>query len=251
MATYRPNNHPLSLLDFELLSLDRGVKNQWSSSHFEAVMVIIEGESIITIDGKKYVLKRQNVFDEKPSAVFVSPKVTAIIEAKTPATIALCKAKAEKRYPSVFISQKKVKEEWRGKAGFRRRVINIVNTETQTQRIAVGETFNEPGEWSSFPPHKHDEYLPDTEIPLEEIYYFRIRPETGFGFQRVYTKDRRRIDKTYAVSDGDTVLIPSGYHPVVSMPGHELYYLWMLAGNERTYTWNTDPDFRWLLEPTP
>ncbi|MDE1919647.1 MAG: 5-deoxy-glucuronate isomerase, partial [Patescibacteria group bacterium] len=70
-------------------------------------------------------------------------------------------------------------------------------------------------------------------------------PATGFGFQRLYAGDRS-FDEAYVIKDGDVTRIPAGYHPVANMPGHRLYYLWMLAGDARTYVWNTDPAFRWM-----
>jgi 5-deoxy-glucuronate isomerase len=245
MAIYKPDNCRLKYLDFQLLNLKSGEQQTWVSSNSEVVIVIIEGDCVITQANFTYELSRKNVFDEKPEALYLGPGKSINIQAKVRTKLAMCMADADKEFPTKHITKNTVQEEERGKAGFKRHIINIVNTETETSRIAVGETFNFPGQWSSFPPHKHDAFVPGKEVPLEEIYYFRNRPETGFGFQRLYTKDSQ-IDQAIAVKDGDIVYLPKGYHPVASMPGHELYYLWMLAGNERTYTWNTDPDYQWL-----
>ena len=99
-------------------------------------------------------------------------------------------------------------------------------------RLIIGETYNPAGNWSSYPPHKHDHYTEGEEAELEEVYFFRMSPREGFGFQRVYSPERG-IDYAYAVEDGDTVAIPYGYHPVAAAPGCELYYLWVLAGPRR------------------
>ncbi len=236
----------MAILDFELLELEAGGKKTWISDEFEAVFVIIEGGCSLDASGIGTVeMKRKNVFDSPPSAVYIPPKCPVSITASLPTMVAVCKARADEDNVPVFVPAADVKEEWRGKEGYKRKVSNILNIETKTQRIAVGETINLPGNWSSFPPHKHDEYVPGKEVPLEEIYFFRIRPEKGFGIQRIYSADRK-TDQCYAVKDKDCVFIPSGYHPVANPPGHELYYLWMLAGNERVYIWNTDPDFKWL-----
>ncbi len=249
MSIHAPGNKTLALLDFELVSLEEGKQVDWRSDDFEAVAVIIEGACSISSEGKTWELRRRSVFDEAASAVFVSPGVLLAIHANERTTLALCKARADKKFPTAFISPENVSTEWRGNEGYRRRVFNIVNKETQTQRIAVGETINEPGQWSSFPPHKHDRREEKSgkvvEAALEEIYYFRIKPETGFGFQRVYTKDGS-CDESYVIRDGDVTRIPGGCHPVANMPGHQLYYLWMLAGDERVYVWNTDPEFLWM-----
>ena len=84
------------------------------------------------------------------------------------------------------------------------------------RRLMVGETFNPPGHWSSFPPHKHDGR--DGEPTLEEVYYFRVNPPQGFGHQMLYTADGESV--THTVRDGDVVLLPYGYHPVSSPPGY-------------------------------
>jgi 5-deoxy-glucuronate isomerase len=87
------------------------------------------------------------------------------------------------------------------------------------------------------------------ESPYEEVYFFKIKPSQGFGLQRIYTApdDEDPFDLVYVVEDGDTVVIPRGYHPVVAAPGYELYYLWILAGEERRYgAWSDDPRHSWI-----
>jgi 5-deoxy-glucuronate isomerase len=109
----------------------------------------------------------------------------------------------------------------------------------------VGETFNDPGGWSSYPPHKHDVHDPPRQALLQEVYYFRLDPPQGFGIQRLYSPERG-LDMTFTVQDGDTVLIPYGYHPVVAGAGYRLYYLWALAGQGRSMYLQEDPDHVWV-----
>ena len=118
-------------------------------------------------------------------------------------------------------------------------------------RLIAGETVNQPGGWSSCPPHKHDRFAPPSEVPMEEIHYSQVEPRQGFGFMRVYTApgDPHGFDHAYAVEDGDTVLIPRGYHPVVACPGYSLNYTWVLAGEGRTYgAWSDDPKHAWIKQ---
>jgi 5-deoxy-glucuronate isomerase len=116
----------------------------------------------------------------------------------------------------------------------------------QAQRLVVGETFNPPGNWSSYPPHKHEVDAYPEEVRMEEIYYYRLNPPQGFGLQRIYTDDRS-LDLACAVEDGDTVLLPRGYHPVVAAPGYQLYYLWMLAGHtDRRMKPRDDAEHTWV-----
>jgi len=118
----------------------------------------------------------------------------------------------------------------------------------EADRLIAVEVLTPDGNWSSFPPHKHDEHT-DREVPLEEIYYFRIRGHGGFGMHRTYTSEGD-IDVTVTVRDGDVFLIPRGYHgPSVAPPGHTMYYLNVMAGPaERAWRVCTDPTHEWLWE---
>src|SRR5262249_32783607 len=128
----------------------------------------------------------------------------------------------------------------RGREQWRREVHDIVGRDAPAQRLLVGETFNEPGGWSSFPPHKHDGV--DGEPELEEVYYYRFDRPEGFGFQALYTRDGpARHDDAVLVRHGSVVGIPCGYHPVCAAPGYRLYYLWALAGRGRTLVMHEDP----------
>lgn len=250
MQIHEPHGSRLSLLDFELVQLPAGGERVYIEKEFETVAVLVEGVCEFAIDNQRHRFQRRSVFEDTASLAYMPPDTKLVLHAESPSIIAICKARASKgKGVSVFRTGTDIQREWRGKDGYRREVHNLLNVETPTERIAVGETFNEPGQWSSFPPHKHDTLVMSgektIELPLEEIYYFRIDPKRGFGFQRLYTKDGS-IDDTYVIHDGDVTRIPRGYHPVAAMPGHRLYYLWMLAGDQETraYVWNTDDAFR-------
>jgi len=136
-----------------------------------------------------------------------------------------------------------------GAANWARRVEDVLAT-AQPTVLQLGETTNPPGNWSSYPPHKHDTAVPGQEVVLEEIYHYRLRPRQGFGVQCIYTADRE-LDEAVIVRDGDTVVIPKGYHPVVAGPGYRLYYLWMLAGPRRLMQPNDAPDHAWVKAVEP
>lgn len=108
--------------------------------------------------------------------------------------------------------------------------------------LLVGETFNEPGQWSSFPPHKHDGG--DGEPALEEVYYYRFDRPEGFGFQGLYETDG--VAEAVFLKHGSIVGIPRGYHPVCAAPGYRLYYLWALVGEPRQLAMHEDPVHQWL-----
>ena len=126
----------------------------------------------------------------------------------------------------------------RGKASYAREVHDIFVTDPHARRLMVGETFNPPGNWSSYPPHKHDEQRPGEEAELEEIYYFEIDGPNGFGYQRVFPSREGGSDVLAEVRSGDAVLVPDGWHgPSIAQPGHDMYYLNVMAGPGGTREW--------------
>jgi 5-deoxy-glucuronate isomerase len=207
----------------------------------ERVLTLLSGQ--LKVDGPvSAVLARRSVFEDPPAAVYVGrgQKVTVLGEKAGELVIVECPA----RKPGPVRIVHAASEEERGKEGFRRSVYNLIDEQFPAERLLVGETFNQPGNWSSFPPHKHDR-VGRGESRLQEVYFFKVEPEPGFGLMHLY--DYGKLDETYAVGNNDVVWIPRGYHPVSAMPGHRLYYLWALAGDGRKLKWKTDPQFRWLL----
>jgi 5-deoxy-glucuronate isomerase len=126
-------------------------------------------------------------------------------------------------------------------------VRNILPETEATESLLIAEVITPGGNWSSYPPHKHDRLAEPEESALEEIYYHRLNPTQGFAFQRVYTDDRS-LDETVCVEDGDVVLVPRGYHPVGAPHGYDLYYLNVMAGPKRTWIFNNDPAHAWITK---
>jgi 5-deoxy-glucuronate isomerase len=118
----------------------------------------------------------------------------------------------------------------------------VITDAVPSRHLLVGETFNEPGQWSSFPPHKHDG--DDGEPALEEVYYYRFDRPDGFGFQGLY--EANGYAEAVFLKHGSIVGIPRGYHPVCAAPGYRLYYLWALVGEPRQLAMHEDPVHRWL-----
>lgn len=138
-----------------------------------------------------------------------------------------------------------------GRENWRRQVRTILGPEHEALRLLAGETLNPPGNWSSYPPHKHDVDAPPLETRLEEVYLFRVDPPGGFGVQVRYHGDLDGGSDRSAtvVVDGDVAAIPSGYHPVVAAPGYRLYYLWVMAGVGRAMHPHLDPRHAWVDDP--
>ncbi len=250
-------NAELKLIEFGRLFLrEEGESYRGETVGVEAVLTVFSGNCSINVEGAsnqraayRKVGDRADVFSGKPTMVYLPNRVRYEVVAETPnLDLGISKAPSEIDWPPVLVKPDAVIERSVGVGNWQRKVYTAVGDNVRAQRLIVGETFNPPGNWSSSPPHKHDTKGVN-ESPYEEVYFFKIKPSQGFGLQRIYTApdDEDPFDLVYVVEDGDTVVIPRGYHPVVAAPGYELYYLWILAGEERRYgAWSDDPRHSWI-----
>jgi 5-deoxy-glucuronate isomerase len=244
----------LRFLSLGLLRLDGGKSYRLVTEAEEAVLVLLKGTLALSgpyVSGRQ-IGPRHSVFQNRASAVYVPPRRILQVEAVGSAEAAVLRTPVKEEVaaereepPTVVVTPDAVSVEQRGTPGYRRQVHDLVTGGVAARRLLVGETFTEPGEWSSYPPHKHDERVPGRELPLEELYYFKVDPPHGFGVQVVYSAERN-LDVAYRVQDGDVVLIPFGYHPSAAAPGYRLYYLWALAGEERGLAYRDDPLHAWV-----
>jgi 5-deoxy-glucuronate isomerase len=158
---------------------------------------------------------------------------------------------------AVLIHPSDVEVEIRGAGNATRRIHHIIKPEFPADRLEVVEVYTPGGNWSSWPPHKHDVDDMPSEAVLEEIYYYQQRRPEGWGIQRLYRRDGDRRDGIWVVRHGELVLVTDGYHPFVAAHGYDTYYLNALAGDRRTMACTDDPDLAWTraawseLEPDP
>ncbi len=223
----------------------------YSSGPDEVCLVPLEGTADVESDGQTWTISRPgSIFDGKPTALYLPTGSTMTITAGDgDAQVAIASSRASERFPARLITQDEIEVEIRGAGNAARQINHIIPPEFPAHRLLVVEVFTPSGNWSSFPPHKHDvSNLPD-EADLEEIYYYRIDPSEGFGFQRLYTADGS-IDHAWVIRDGDLVLVPEGYHAFAVAHGYTAYYLNVLAGDEaiRTMQPSDDPAFAWIRE---
>ncbi len=191
--------------------------------------------------------KRANVFAGLPYVVYLPIATQFELTAETDSDLAFCYCRAEERYPAKLIPPGEVRVEIRGGGNATRQINHMIQPSFAAHRLLVCEVYTPGGNWSSYPPHKHDVHNPPTEVDLEEIYYYRIDGDQGYAIQKVYTSDRR-LDATLTVRDGELVLIPEGYHPVVAAHGYNVYYLNALAGSARSMAASDDPAYAWVRQ---
>jgi 5-deoxy-glucuronate isomerase len=238
------------LLGFEVLELRSHEAVQLAAGDSELIAIPLTGHALIDSAQNTMDLgDRQNVFSRAPGAAVVLPPGSEAVARSDEGDVQLavvrgrCGAEAFGRSALRWDS---FEVEERGEATWQRTVRTISGPDSPTSRALIGETLNPPGNWSSFPPHKHDEES-DQESRNEEIYYFRIQPASGFAVVRLYSQDRV-IDEAFAVYDGDLLAIPCGYHTVAAPPGYDVYYLWALSGPQKTLRWRPDPEHDWIAK---
>jgi len=228
------------------LLLDAGQSARYERPGEETVLVVQEGSGRLEAGGQRWDIARSDVFAERATALFLPPGVEVCVTAGTTLEAIMVSTPAPGRPDATpaLVGPGEVRVVDRGKDHYRRQVHDIFVDDPYVERLMVGETFNPPGNWSSYPPHKHDGA--DGEAQLEEVYHFRIEPRHGFAHQALYTAAGEHV--THCVRHGDAVLLPYGYHPVSAPPGYRVYYLWALAGDQRILRPYEDPQHRWIHE---
>ncbi len=234
-------------LDFAALRLRAGNSVTEATGDREVALVLLGGVCDIESSAGSWtnVGRRAHVFAGRPFTVYLPIQTTYTIRAKTDLEVGRCAARAEVAHPARLIRPDEVEIEVRGGANITRQISHIIKPEFAAQRLLVVEVYTPSGNWSSYPPHKHDELRLPHEVILEETYYYRISTASGFAMQRLYTEDGT-LDEAFVCRDGDLVLIPRGYHPVCAAPGSQVYYLNALAGDVHSMAASDDPDLAWI-----
>lgn len=240
----------LKYVGFQMIDLKAKARYEETLTDRECCIVALSGRITVTEGEHRFagIGTRERVFEKKPTdSVFVSGGKRFSLEAVTAATVALCYAPSLQQLPTRWIKAGDVSVERRGKYQNQRTVHNILpDNDPSASSLLVVEVYTEGGNFSSYPPHKHDQDRLPEESFLEETYYHEVEPRAGFVFQRVYTDDRS-LDETMSVEHRDVVLVPAGYHPVGVPDGYTSYYLNVMAGPKRIWKFRNDPDHEWIL----
>jgi 5-deoxy-glucuronate isomerase len=203
---------------------------------------------------------RHNVFEGRPHALYLSRNAQYTLTATNDAELALAWAPAERDFPARLIQPEDCAVEIRGGDNATRQINSIIPPGFPCQRLVVVEVVTPGGNWSSYPPHKHDVHRTDDngsiiEADLEEVYFYKLDKPEGFAVQRIYTDDAsplqragEPIDEVVMAHDGDAVIVPEGYHPVASPPGYTTYYLNVLAGSAQSLANFEDPNHAWVKQ---
>jgi 5-deoxy-glucuronate isomerase len=216
----------------------------------ETLVLPLAGGCEVSCDGETFTLRgRRDVFSRVSDFAYVPRDATMTLRGE--GRFALPSARCERRLTPRYGPAEDVPVELRGAGEASRQVNNFCTPEgfPHADKLIACEVLTPAGNWSSYPPHKHDQARPD-EAELEEIYYFEVSGG-GMGYQRVYGTERRPIEVLAEVRGGDAVLVPHGWHgPSMAVPGYDLYYLNVMAGpaEERAWMIRDDPAHAWIRD---
>jgi len=239
-----PETLPWRYAGLRIVTLPPGGNLEWATEGEETAVLPLRGGCTVTADGEVFDLAgRTGVFDAVSDFAYLPRDAEAAITSPTGGEFALCTAPARRRIAPYAVAAGDIDVEVRGGGPGTRQINNFLSADAHdADRLIAVEVITPEGGWSSYPPHKHDEFS-EEEVELEEIYYFKIAGRNGVGVFACYTPDRS-IDDTVTVRDGDTYLVPRGYHgPSGATPGHHMYFLNVMAGpaEERIWRFTDDP----------
>lgn len=250
-----PQKAGWDLLHFAARRMQRG--EQWShnTGEHEYAFVILGGTCTVRSSRGEWqnVGRRPDVFSGMPYTLYLPRQTEFTVEAHSDSfDLAYGWCETDEDHPPRLVTPEQVSVEIRGGANATRQINSLIPPGFDCHRLVCVEVYTPSGNWSSYPPHKHDEHREDQagnvlEADLEEIYFYKVDRPEGYAIQRVYTNDHR-LDEVLLARNDDLALVPEGYHPVVSAHGYTTYYLNFLAGSAQSLANSDDPQYAWVKE---
>jgi 5-deoxy-glucuronate isomerase len=247
-------------ISFQVRRLASGQGWSFATGENELALVNLTGRYAIRSNRGNWegVGGRADVFKDAAHALYLPRRTEFTVTAEEPGEFAATWVPTDQDHEPWLIRSAQVKRSIRGGDNVSRQINDLLPPGSPVHRLVLVEVYTPSGNWSSYPPHKHDRHLVGAdgqliEADLEEVYYYRIDRPEGYAYQRVYTDEHsplhqagKPIDALIRAEDGTAVLVPEGYHPVVSAPGYTTYYLNVLAGSAQSLANQDDPKFTWV-----
>lgn len=251
--TVTPESAGWEHLSFTAVRLSKGEVWQFDTGENELALTILGGTlDVVSNQGEwKAIGSRVDVFHGMPTVLYLSRHTRfTVTVAYGEADFACGWAAATRDFPARLIRPEDVSVELRGGDNASRQINQMILPGFPCERLVVVEVYTPSGNWSSYPPHKHDVRRVDAngnvlEADLEEVYFYKIDKPEGYAYQRCYTDDGR-IDELVRMQNDHLMLSPEGYHPVVAAPGYNVYYLNYLAGSDQSLASTDDPRYAWV-----
>ncbi|MFI5937960.1 5-deoxy-glucuronate isomerase [Actinoplanes sp. NPDC051494] len=249
-VTVTPESAGWAYTGLRVLDLGIGQRVSFHTGDDEVLVLPLSGGCDVTCDDERLTLTgRRSVFTRVTDFAYLPAGSSVTLRSGNGGRFALPSARAGRTLPFRYGPAEDVPVELRGAGQASRQVNNFCTPDSfEADRLIAVEVLTPGGNWSSYPPHKHDETT-EGENALEEIYYYEVTgTPSGFGFQRVYGRPGHDIDVCAEVRSGDVVLIPYGWHgPSMAAPGYDMYYLNVMAGaGERSWLFSDDPAHAWV-----
>jgi len=249
-------------IHFQLRRL--GAQHSWSyaTGDYEMAIVLLSGSIRVESDRGQWahIGVRESVFSGLPYALYLPRHTSLTVYAESECEYAVALASTDQDHEPRLVTPDDIKVEIRGGDHATRQINNIIPPGFPCHRLVVVEVYTPGGNWSSYPPHKHDVHKTNPtgnvlEADLEEVYFYKLDRPEGFAFQRIYTAAESPlhragfpIDAVLLAQNNDIVLVPEGYHPVSSPPGYTTYYLNVLAGSAQSLANSEDARYTWVRE---
>lgn len=255
-----PQSAGWELISFQARRLATGQRWSFASQENELAVISLSGRYTVESNRGKWtgIGGRRNVFESAAHALYLPRHTEFTVIAEEEGEFVVTWVPTDQDHDPWLIEPQNVPVSIRGGDNVSRQINDLLPPGSPVHRLVLVEVYTPSGNWSSFPPHKHDVHIVDAsgkliEADLEEVYYYKIDKPEGFAYQRVYTDERspshqagQPIDALVRAENDCVVLVPEGYHPVVSAPGYTTYYLNVLAGSAQSLANQDDPKFTWV-----
>jgi 5-deoxy-glucuronate isomerase len=257
-----PQSAGWEYISFQARRLDEGKTWSFDTGENEFALVNLSGSYRVESDKGSWagIGGRADVFSGGAHALYLPRRTNLTVTAEEAGEFAATWVPTSEDHKPWLIRPEEVGIGVRGGDNVSRQINDLLPPGSPVHRIVLVEVYTPSGNWSSYPPHKHDVHIEDDageliEADLEEVYFYHMDRPEGYAYQRVYTDenspmhaDGNPIDALVRVGHNEAVLVPEGYHPVVSMPGYTTYYLNVLAGSAQSLANQEDPNYMWVKE---
>ncbi len=257
-----PQSAGWEYISFQARRLDEGKTWSFDTGENEFAFVNLNGRYRVDSNRGSWagIGGREDVFSGGAHALYLPRRSSLTVTAEEAGEFAVTWVPTSEDHEAWLIRPEDVAVSVRGGDNVSRQINDLLPPGSPVHRLVLVEVYTPSGNWSSYPPHKHDVHIEDeaggvVEADLEEVYFYHIDRPEGFAYQRVYTDDAspmqaagNPIDALVRVGHNEAVLVPEGYHPVVSMPGYTTYYLNVLAGSAQSLANQEDPNYAWVKE---
>jgi 5-deoxy-glucuronate isomerase len=248
-----PQDAGWDYLHFSLRRLQGGQTWQFDTAENELAMVVLGGVGAVESSRGSFphLGHRPDVFSGMPFSLYLPRRTRFTVQAASPVFEFACAwCPTDQDHPPRLVTPPEVEVEIRGGENATRQINKMLPPGFDCHRLVAVEVYTPSGNWSSYPPHKHDVTRLDKdgallEADLEEIYFYKFNRPEGYAYQRVYSDDGR-LDELMLVHENQLVMVPEGYHPVVSAHGYHAYYLNFLAGGVQSLAATDDPHYTWV-----